>query len=60
MTYGCADLLLPGDSAFDEKFGQLLEIVLNEFDIDVLCPMAIIDCGVCTNSCDRFSIAPPK
>ena len=54
-TVGCADILLPDDSAFDEKFGQLSEIVLNEFDIDVLCPIAIIDCGVCNEETERHS-----
>ena len=57
-TVGCADLLLPGDSAFDEKFCQLSEIVLNEFDIDVLCPMAIIDCGVCNDEASGILISP--
>ena len=57
-TVGCADILLPDDSAFDEKFGQLSEIVLNEFDIDVLCPMAIIDCGVCNDEASGILISP--
>ena len=54
---GCADILLPGDPAFDEKFGQLSEIVLNEFDIDVLCPMAIIDCGFCNEEASGILIS---